>query len=150
MCALEQKGATVLFHQSSFEIAVKQCCVALGYLGNNLFWLDLTMASLNAHTRCATIPLHVWHQRMGHMSHLALKTHSPIATVGMDIDKVAINVPNTCHGCEAGKSACRPFSGSGKQTSWILEVVHSDLAGPMKNKSIQGSTYIATFIDDHS
>ena len=148
--ALVQRGATVLFAQDSFEIAVNQRRIGSGYLENNLYWLDASMTSLNAHTRRAAIPLHVWHQRMGHVSHMALKSHGPSATVGMDIDSSTVAIPNTCHGCKLGKSARRPFSGSSKGTSRIYEVVHSDLAGPMQTKSIEGSSYIATFVDNHS
>ena len=83
------------------------------------------------------------------MSHLVLKTYGLTATSGMDIDKTAMTIPNICHGCEAGKSARKPFLSSGKRTSQILEVIHSDLAGPIQC-SIQGSTYTATFVDDHS
>ena len=148
--ALVERGATVLFDQRSFKIAVNQHCVAVGYLEGNLYWLDSSLASLNIHTRHGAIPLHVWHQRMGHMSHLALKSHGPSATTGMDFAKSVMSIPSTCHGCETGKSARRPFSGSGRSTSRILEVVHSDLAGPVHVKSIQGSLHYATFIDDHS
>ena len=147
--ALVARGATVVFDRSSFKIAVNQRSIASGYLENNLYWLDSSLVSLNAHTRRASMPLHVWHQRMGHMSHSALKLYGPTGTTGMDIDNSDMDVPSTCHGCEAGKSARRPFSSSGKRTNGILEVVHSDLAGPME-KSIQGSCYTATFIDDHS
>ncbi len=149
-CALVQRGATVLFDQGSFKIAVNQRCIASGYLEHNLYWLDASMPALNVHMRSAATPLHIWHQRMGHMSHMALKAHGPSATTGMDIDASAMAIPNACHGCEVGKSARKPFSGSGKGTSQIFEVVHSDLAGPMQTTSIQGSSYIATFIDDHS
>jgi hypothetical protein len=38
--ALAQKGAEVSFTQSSFKIVVNQCCVAEGYLEDNLYWLD--------------------------------------------------------------------------------------------------------------
>ena len=81
---------------------------------------------------------------------MALKTHGPSATSGMDFDSSTAAIPNTCHGCELGKSTRKPFSGSGKKTSRIFEVVHSDLAFPKQTKSIQGSAYFATFIDDHS
>ena len=148
--ALVQKGATVLFDHGSFKIAINERCIARGYLENNLYWLDATQVTLNAHTRRADVPLHVWHQRMGHMSHMALKTHGPSATSGMDFDSSTAAIPNTCHGCELGKSTRKPFSGSGKKTSRIFEVVHSDLAFPKQTKSIQGSAYFATFIDDHS
>jgi transposase InsO family protein len=68
----------------------------------------------------------------------------------MDLDS-STTAPSVCRGCEVGKSTRKPFSvSSTKRTSAILEVVHSDLAGPMQTKSLQGSYYTATFIDDHS
>jgi hypothetical protein len=87
---------------------------------------------------------------MGHMSYKALKSHGPSALKGMDFGSSTVHIPTTCHGCELGKSTRKPFPGSAKKTSRILEIVHSDLAGPMQTKSIQGSSYIATFVNDHS
>jgi hypothetical protein len=112
----------------------------MGYLEHNLYWLDASLPSLNAHSRGVT-SLHLWHQHMGHMSHMALKTHGPSATTGMDFDASAMAIPNTCYGCEMGKSARKPFSGTGRKTGRILEVVHSNLSGPMETRSIQGSLY---------
>jgi hypothetical protein len=94
--------------------------------------------------------MQTWHERMGHMSYDALKSYGSSALTGMDLDSSTL-APAVCHGCEVGKSTCKPFSAlPTKRTSQILEVVHSDLAGPMQTKSIQGSFYTATFIDDHS
>src|SRR5258707_5012850 len=39
-CALTQKGASVTFDQRAFKIVHKKCCVATGYLKDNLYWLD--------------------------------------------------------------------------------------------------------------
>ena len=64
--ALAQKGATVLFTQGSFEIALNQRRIGSRYLEHNLYWLDASMPSLNAHTRGAAT-LHTWHMCMGHM-----------------------------------------------------------------------------------
>jgi hypothetical protein len=147
--ALAQKGAEVSFTQSSFKIVVNQCRVAEGYLEDNLYWLDASSIGLNAHVKSAAT-LDTWHQRMGHMSHAALKSYGPSALTGMDLDS-STTAPTVCCGCEVGKSTRKPFSASStKRTSAILEVVHSDLAGPMQTKSLQGSYYTATFIDDHS
>jgi hypothetical protein len=146
---LAQKGAEVSFTQSSFKIVVNQRRVAEGYLEDNLYWLDASSIGLNAHVKSAAT-LDTWHQRMGHMSHAALKSYGPSALTGMDLDSSA-TAPTVCRGCEVGKSTCKPFSASStKRTSAILEVVHSDLAGPMQTKSLQCSYYTATFIDDHS
>ena len=149
--ALTQKGASVTFENRAFKIIHKDRCIAAGYLENNLYWLDATGSSLlNAHTGNTATPLHIWHLRMGHMSHAALKARGPSAVKGMDFGSSTMDIPTTCHGCELGKSTRKPFPGSAKTTSRILEIVHSDLAGPMQTKSIQGSSYIATFVDDHS
>src|SRR5258707_13545337 len=86
---------------------------------------------------------------MGHMSYAALKAHGPSAVQGMDFSSSTMDIPTICHGCELGKSTCKPFPGSTKTMSRILEIVHSDLAVPMQTKSIQVSSYIATFVDDH-
>jgi hypothetical protein len=84
------------------------------------------------------------------MSYAALKAHGPSAVKGIDLSSSTMDIPTICHGCKLGKSTCKPFPGSTKSISRILEIVHSDLAGPMQTKSIQGSSYIATFVDDHS
>ena len=87
---------------------------------------------------------------MGHMSHSALKAHASKAVKGLDLASSDMKVPTICHGCETRKSHCKPFTSSDKKTTKILELVHSDLAGPMQTRSIQGSQYTATFIDDYS
>jgi hypothetical protein len=105
--------------------------------------------SLNVHIKSATT-LHTWHLRMGHISHAALKSCGPYALTSMDLNS-SIMALSGCRGCEEGKSSHKPFSASpSKRTSAILEVVHSDLAGPMQSKSIQGLFYTTTFMDDYS
>ncbi len=148
--ALAQKGAEITFSERAFQIAVNRQCVAKGYLDNNLYWLDAADLSLNTHIGNSPKSLQIWHQRMGHMSFDTLKRRGPSALKGMDLDSSTMTVPTLCHGCEAGKSTRKPFPGSAKTTRRILEVVHSDLAGPMQVKSLQGSLYTATFIDDYS
>ncbi len=87
-----QKGALVTFDQRAFKIVHKECCVAIGYLKDNLYWLDAKGSSLNAHTRGATTSLHTWHQPMGHMSYAALKAHGPSAIKGMDLGSSTMDI----------------------------------------------------------
>jgi transposase InsO family protein len=146
---LTGKGAKVQFLKDGFKITLNGRMIAIGYLEGRLYWLNSSSISINSHIKSAPT-LHTWHQRMGHMSHVPLKNHGPKAVTGLDLDASTMAIPNTCHGCEAGKLTRKPFPGSAKTTSRILEVVHSDLAGPMQVKSIQGSLYTATFIDNYS
>ncbi|CAA9993736.1 unnamed protein product [Nesidiocoris tenuis] len=43
-----------------------------------------------------------------------------------------------------------PFEPSQSKTTRLLELVHSDVAGPIEVKSLAGSRYILTFLDDFS
>ena len=82
--ALTQKGASVAFTDRAFKISHKERCIAVGYLEDNLYWLDAASSSLSTHTGNATTSLHTWNQHMGHMSYVVLKAHSPSAVKGMN------------------------------------------------------------------
>ena len=148
--AITDKEAKISYDKKGFEIILNQKCVAKGYREDKLYWLDISDPSLHAHNGSAVTSLHIWHQRMGHMSHAALERYGPDALKGINLDKSVKEIPSICAGCETGKSTRKSFPGSTKKTDQILQIVHSDLAGPMQTKSLQGSHYIATFIDDHS
>ncbi|KAL4279618.1 hypothetical protein GQ457_03G008910 [Hibiscus cannabinus] len=54
-----------------------------------------------------------------------------------------------CDSCQLGKSHKLSFSLDGvKRANMKLELVHSDLCGPMKTSSMNGSKYFVLFIDD--
>ena len=58
---------------------------------------------------------------------------------------------NFCEACAEGKSHCAPFKPVREvQSKKRLELVHSDVAGPMKIESLGGARYFVTFIDDFS
>ena len=44
----------------------------------------------------------------------------------------------------------RPFSGKGLRANQPLELIHSDVCGPMNVKARGGYEYFITFIDDYS
>ena len=76
--ALADKGALLLKDSSSIKISVKGKCIAQAYHENKLYWLDIVSGSLSKHIK-HSLSLDLWHQRMGHVSHAALKAHGPSA-----------------------------------------------------------------------
>ena len=54
---------------------------------------------------------------------------------------------STCEHCLVGKSSRKPF-GSGIRADVPLQVIHSDICGPMNVKKRHGTSYFITFIDD--
>lgn len=57
---------------------------------------------------------------------------------------------SSCTVCCEGKQTRLPFPLSASRSQEILELVHTDLCGPMENKSLGNALYFLIFIDDDS
>jgi transposase InsO family protein len=145
--ALMQKGSQITFKNNKLSISVRGKQVAAGYQEGNLFWINTTNTAV--HAIDTPIPIDLWHKRMGHMSYNALKRYKD-SVKGISITTSLDPTQSPCPGCELGKQTRSSFQGSSKRSDRRLRIIHSDLAGPMQTRSIQGSQYIATFIDDYS
>jgi len=64
---------------------------------------------------------------------------------------VLTEVEGVCAGCVSGKHHRKKFDKEQVwRASYPLELIHTDLCGPMQNESIRGNRYFITFIDDFS
>jgi len=52
--------------------------------------------------------------------------------------------------CLKGKMTRSPFPKNSEKSTEVLEIIHSDVWGPARTKSIGGAKFFVTFIDDHS
>ena len=59
------------------------------------------------------------------------------------------HLPN-CHACQYGKQNRRPFPKSSWRATHKLQLIHTDVSGPQRTKSLAGSRYYIAFIDDFS
>ena len=95
--------------------------------------------------------LFLWHLRYGHLNHSdvrKLKTENMVSGMKLNLKD---RMDEHCEGCALGKQSRYPFpKKSLSKTSEILELVHSDVCGPMNIPSVGGSVYFITFIDDFS
>ena len=55
-----------------------------------------------------------------------------------------------CKGCVKGKNTKKTFPSSESKAKGILEIIHSDVCGPMSSNSLSGYAYYVSFIDDFS
>ena len=90
----------------------------------------------------------LWHQRFGHLGIANLRKLSDNNLV-QNLDLGKNSTLEFCEGCVYGKHHRDPFptDGSSRATQ-ILELVHSDVNGPMKTRTHGGAKYFVTFIDD--
>ena len=61
-----------------------------------------------------------------------------------NLKKVKLSI---CEHCLVGKTARKPF-GKGTRAEFPLQLIHSDICGPMNIRARHGLVYFITFIDD--
>ncbi|MCO5590431.1 hypothetical protein L7F22_044401 [Adiantum nelumboides] len=90
----------------------------------------------------------IWHYRLGHPHVQAMRTLLQYKMAnGIDIRPVSIDL---CEACIFGKMSRTKFPRSIHKTKQPLELVHSDVFGPLPVKSLTGNSYVLMFLDDYS
>lgn len=115
---------------------------------------DVMLNNVSSKVNGRLLPLDMWHKRMMHVSKLKILEMSKAnSVVGMN---VATDLPTKCDDCLAGKSTRQPFpkdnispKNNTRKTS-VLELVHSDLMGPIDVESWGKNRYLLSFVDDAS
>ena len=94
----------------------------------------------------------LWHRQYGHLSSKNLQVLMKNNMVlGLPISAVPRKEDKVCEACITAKQTRESFSmRSGQQSSRILELVHSDVCGPMQYNGVNGERYFVSFIDDCS
>ncbi|KAG9081109.1 hypothetical protein FRC06_005815 [Ceratobasidium sp. 370] len=99
----------------------------------------------------ARADLTTWHRRLGHLNYeYVLDMVRKGAARGMDIVGNRSPPKTPCEPCLKGKQTRAPFPESQNHASELLELLHSDLHGPVATQAIGGPKYFAVTIDDKS
>ena len=89
----------------------------------------------------------LWHRRYAHLHYRALPA---LPRMVSGIPKLQVEHDGICRGCVLGKNVRSPYPSSDNRSKGILDLVHSDVCGPMAVESMSGCLYFLTFIDDYS
>ena len=144
-----QKGVRKIYHEERGLIAESKMST------NRMFMLidqgqDDEESSKHRCMQATTDDLaRLWHERYGHLSHRGMRTLQSKNMVRGLPDFEAQDF--TCSDCLVGKQPRKPIP---KKSIWrekeILELIHSDICGPISPTSNSGMRYILCFIDDYS
>jgi hypothetical protein len=63
---------------------------------------------------------------------------------------ISLSKNEICKGYMLGKNIKKAFPSSDNRAQGILDLVHSDVCGPMSSPSLSGCLYYVIFIDDYS
>jgi hypothetical protein len=103
--------------------------------------------SVQALAHDATSSSDLWHIRLGHLHYKALLDLQNMVC-GMAF--ISLSKKEICKGCMLGKNINKAFPNSDNRAQGILDLVHSDVCGPMSSSSLSGCLYYVIFIDDYS
>ena len=87
-----------------------------------------------------------WHCRL---VHIGVKRMKKLHTDGL-LESLDYESFDTCEPCLMGKMTKTPFSGTMERATNLLEIIHTDVCGPMSVEVRGGYRYVLTLIDDLS
>lgn len=144
-----KKGFQVQFINNMCEIKRRGIVVATAELRNNMFVLPIIEKALTAKNHNSNC-LHSWHRKLGHRDPVAIKKIID-KKLGNNIDISCCGIHGVCTTCLEGKLTRKSFSKeSEKKSSEVLDLIHSDLCGPMQTETPSKKRYLMTMIDDYS
>lgn len=142
---LVRKGNTIVFDENGCTIRnMNKEIVANCKAENGVYKFKTSGMCMLARQKCSAI---TWHRRLGHLNVQSMKKMRDGAVDGIDFDDDDAAIQQ-CETCAKGKQTRSVFKASKTSTSRALELIHSDLMGPMETKSIGQAKYILTFVDD--
>ena len=89
---------------------------------------------------------YLWHCRLGHIGVKRMKKLHPDGLLeSLDYESL-----DACEPCLMGKMTKTLFFGTMERATDLLEIIHTDVCGPMNIEARSGYHYFLTFTDDLS
>nr|GEY21431.1 retrovirus-related Pol polyprotein from transposon TNT 1-94 [Tanacetum cinerariifolium] len=145
----------VAFHQHTCFISnLDGVDLLTGSRGNNLYTLSLKdmMASSPIYllSKASKTKSWLWHHRLSHLNFGAIN-HLARQGLVRGLPKLKFEKYHLCSACAMGKSKKKSHRPKSEDTNKEkLYVLHMDLCGPMRVKSVNGKKYILVIVDDYS
>lgn len=141
---LETNGFEIRFKNGSgvIEKHRKVVAVATREGTSQLYTVQFQIKEVASHHCSSEERLKIWHKRLGHLNFDSLKK--------MNLEKLETGTKHTkiCDTCVEGKQVKLPHNNHRHRATRPLQLVHSDLFGPVTPTSYDGKRYLLTFIDD--
>lgn len=149
--AITEVGGEVKFTKNKVFLSDSHGQTLQGYkTKNGLFQIDLkkTKPAGSFLTTHITDTVENWHKKLEHISLKNLKLLKNISnglTLNvLDVDKLE----NIYEICQKAKQTRTKFNNQRRTTSRLLQIVHTDVCGPISPSTWNGKRYFITFLDD--
>jgi hypothetical protein len=140
--ALCRTGFKFIFDRYGCSFSFKDELFGTGTLNDDLYFVNTLIEVYNVEQptkrkRDDVNETYLWHCRLGHIGETRL---SKLYTERLIEPDVFETYP-TCEPCLKGKLTKSPFKGTGERAKELLELVHTDVCGPMSTTAKGGYSY---------
>ncbi|KAL0427521.1 UNVERIFIED_CONTAM: hypothetical protein Slati_2926900 [Sesamum latifolium] len=146
---LDNDGFKFLIDKNCFYLMIHDKYHLLGTLVNGLYILQQSNLIMTAQHKWKVNNhenAQLWHARLGHISKDRIK--KLVDSKSLEVDDLD-NLP-TCASCLKGKMTKKPFVGQSAIANSLLDLVHTNICGPLNTPARGGFSYFITFTDDYS
>lgn len=151
---LTRKGYVVKFNGDTAYVSLNGETKFAAHLNGKLYEAvfhidDDVFAGLSGENNSQKVCQSLWHFRLGHLNTADMKKLVSFSD-GMQMN-VSTAANEVCEPCVFGKQTRSSFPrNKTPRSKRILELVHTDVWGPLKTTAYDGSRYFVTFTDDYS
>lgn len=147
--AITEKGGEVKFTKDSVYVMKNNCEILSGKKQENgLYVINIEKSEQECMLTESNARAEKCHRKLGHLSVTNMKKLIEIST-GLNITKNDCDhIEKTCETCLQAKQTRFPFITTRNRASRPLEILHSDLCGPIDPVTWDNKKYFLTVLDD--
>src|SRR6056297_4036939 len=146
MARIDKAGGNIIIREGKGVIKKGDTCLPIRKV-DNMYMLDYYYGESREEANVVYSP-ELWHQRFGHMNYEYLRQMGEIDGTGVP---KGIKKPGVCGTCERAKRTKMSFSAKSRERAKEpLELVHTDVLGPIEVESLGGARYAIGFTDDYT
>lgn len=150
-----EMGKKVVFVNDSVLFLNFGEVIARGTVVDGLYCMDFSHDSIvdpSALIGTKQVSMEKLHERLGHLSFSGIERLLKNDMVeGINHSLSREDTQKVCESCLAGKQSSKRFEHQElPRSSRPLEIIHSDVCGPMEVKTYNGYRYFVTFTDDYT
>lgn len=140
-------GATITFKKGDSCMVTKDGSRFDIHESVNLYYLPTVEENVDQCKGCHD--MQTWHEILGHCNYEDVQKLQGVVK-GMKIKGNTVRPAQLCEVCTQGKFSQTRNREPDSKAKEPLQLVHTDLAGPMPTPSIEGYRYAQSFTDDYS
>lgn len=151
---LTQHGYTVVFEGDKATVSHNGKPQFIAHTNGRLYEVNFQLendvfAGISGEAKINTVTQNLWHFRLGHLN-LADMQKMIRKEMALGMDSITVNTDSEpCEPCIYGKQSKMTQKPNKRPRSHrILELVHTDVCGPMSQPAWDGSRYFVSFTDD--